>query len=111
MNRIYISRWVAIVLWICAFVAVLLLQRAVLIVTFDAAPAFRLHGYLFTGIGFVLSWIINMLYKSNRDTAIHEMGRRELEVFAAGIQQKLEGEPDQFVASLGSVRERGGHDG
>ena len=89
--------------WLCAMVGVILVQRTAMKMTFDSSQAEILITSCFTMVGFMLSWIINMLYKSNRDTAIHEMGSMELSMFQAVIEE-------QIKARKGEAARQGNYD-
>jgi hypothetical protein len=89
MTKVYLSRWIAVVVALAALGATLLLQRMVFTVTLAATPSTMILAMVFTGAAFGLSWVICSLWKSNRDTMVHEMGIVELKVQEAVIKQAI----------------------
>ena len=89
MPKVYLSRWIAMVIALAAFGGLLIIQRAIFTVTLQATFSVLLVSMLFTGIAYALSWVIGMCWRSSRDTAIHEMGDIELQVMKAVIEQAI----------------------
>jgi len=101
MNRIYISRWVAMVLWMALVMSTILAERMILVVTFDASRALLLNAYSLTVVSYVFSWVASMIYKSSRDTAINEMGRVQLQVYKAAIEEALNQPQEKYTIKQG----------
>ncbi len=77
-------------LWMVAVAVTMIVENAILSVTFGATPGLKLNVFVLTFISYGVSWVINMIYKSSRDTAIDEMGKIQLQVYHAAITEKLE---------------------
>ena len=89
MPKVYLSRWIASIVALLFFGGLLIIQRAIFTVTLEATFSVLLVSMLFTGIAYGLSWVISMLWKSNRDTMIHEMGDVELKIMKGVVEQAI----------------------
>jgi hypothetical protein len=89
IQKVYVRRFIALTIAVATFLAVLLIQNTFLVVTFNSGRAIRYMAMLFAGVGYILAWAISLMYKSNRDSAIHEMGDTELETYRAAIEQRI----------------------
>ena len=89
-KRTLISRLIASTIAVVAFAAILLIESTIFRVTFASTPAVVYTAMLFSAISYLVSWVINMIWKSNRDSAIHEMGYIELHMLQAAIEHQIE---------------------
>ena len=89
MPKVYLSRWVALAAALSGFGVLFIIQRLVFTVTLEASASVLLVSMLFTGIAYVLSWMISMCWKSSRDTMIHEMGDVELKIMKGVVEQAI----------------------
>ncbi len=90
MSKIYLGRWLVNLSWLAGFGLVLWVQRAVFQITLDASQATMIIGMVFTGVSYGLSRVIASWWISNLDTALYEMGDKELETYGAMVQQAIE---------------------
>lgn len=89
MRRIYMSRWLVTFGSILLFGGILLLERSYLHITLGMDKAPMHLALLFTAVSYVLAWVFSLLWKSNRDTMIHEMGDLELQLYKSAIEQQI----------------------
>ncbi len=91
MRRIYKNRLIVNLSWVAGFAVVLVVLVAVFTITLEAPPATLILGGLFMAIGYGLSRVITVAWKSNSDTAFHEMGDYELLIFESAVHQVILG--------------------
>ena len=89
-KRTLVSRMIASTIAVAAFCAILLIESTIFQATFGSPPAVVYMAMLFSAISFLVSWIINMIWKSNRDSTINGMGYMELHILKAVIEQQIE---------------------
>lgn len=89
------------VLWMALVMSTILAERMILVVTFDASRALLLNAYSLTVVSYVFSWVASMIYKSSRDTAINEMGRVQLQVYKAAIEEALNQPQEKYTIKQG----------
>ena len=93
MTRIYISRAVVEAVALAACAGLIAWQVTLNKHILGAMTPYILLSATFTGAAFFLAWIIRGAHKSNLDTAIHEKGPLEREVFRAYLTEY--NEPNQ----------------
>jgi glucan phosphoethanolaminetransferase (alkaline phosphatase superfamily) len=86
MTKVYISRAVVVTIALGVLVGLVFWQITLNHTVLQAPKAFTLLAVTFTVFGYWISWIMRGFFKSNIDTAVHEMGPAEREVFIAFLQ-------------------------
>jgi len=89
MVRVYRSRWVALSCALLGLVVISIVEYMVFTISLKQGFGIILVALVFSTIAFLVSWMASMMWKSNRDTMMHEMGVREMQKYQAALEQAI----------------------